>query len=225
MNVLLINQQDDYWERHYSNGRGSGDGSVGDHLRTFKWECLEAGNTDLQNVIDVGCGDLSFWDGRQCRKYLGIEKSTNRCIINAVNRPDLRCTNHNAEDRIDNIHAPTVLCFDMLFHVMNPEAYIRILKNLAEYSTDKIFIYTLHTNPFLYPTIRWTAILSQIHKGNYHNAWQMAREKEVVTDFEYQYYRDFETLSCYLDGFQCQDMIRAEQIDPFGAMYVFRRIK
>ena len=49
-----------YWEIHYHLGGTSGAGSV-DKYRAWKWEAITTYLPKVEHVVDVGCGDLSFW--------------------------------------------------------------------------------------------------------------------------------------------------------------------
>lgn len=66
--------QNNYWEKRYSIGGSSGKGSIGKE-RAWKWSIIDNYSPNIQNVIDVGCGDLSFWSNRECKDYTGIDMS------------------------------------------------------------------------------------------------------------------------------------------------------
>lgn len=69
---MVLKMEKTYWETRYGRGGTSGSGSIGVG-RTWKWkvigemirshspELLESDDS-LSKIIDVGCGDLSFWD-------------------------------------------------------------------------------------------------------------------------------------------------------------------
>lgn len=63
-----------YWENRYRKGGTSGAGSTGEY-RKWKWGIIESYVGNVDDVLDVGCGDLSFWEGRDCPKYLGLDIS------------------------------------------------------------------------------------------------------------------------------------------------------
>lgn len=215
-----------YWEKLYSLGGTSGEGSIG-ALREWKWQVLEKSGADLNNVIDAGCGDLSFWEGRGCKQYFGIEQSETVFMENGITRPDMPCVCIDAA-KLYNVDspAPTVLCLDVLFHVMDGQDYISILKNLSRYSSDYIFIYTWWRNPFLNPHVFRLAVAAQVKRGNIWNAIAMFRSPECDTDGEYQKYRNFNNYHKYLENHERIAMlITPVDINPFGAMWIFRRKK
>ena len=61
---------DNYWENRYESGGTSGKGSIG-QLRAWKWQVIEDYAGPVDDVIDVGCGDLSFLEGKTSEKYTG----------------------------------------------------------------------------------------------------------------------------------------------------------
>ena len=216
-----------YWDSLYSRGGNSGGGSVG-AIRDWKWKTLSESGADMDRVIDFGCGDLSFWDGKGCSDYTGIEQSESRCRQNRVSRPDLPCFCADASyKQLPDVLAqsPTVICFDVLFRVMDTKTYIGILENLSASSSDYIFIYTWWRNPFTNPIAFITAILAQLHRGNYENVSKMLETENTPTDFQYQYYSPFCSYAKYLTHHKFQTVLYPpiDAVDPYGAMYIFRR--
>jgi len=124
-------------------GGRSGHGSVGKY-RDWKWSVIVLYIPDISSVdiIDVGCGDLTFWEGRSCAKYLGIDWSNFIIKKNQKSRPGWGFINLPAEQYIPNIiMASVVFCFDLLIHIEKPAVFRKILENLCRYSKDLIFIY------------------------------------------------------------------------------------
>lgn len=196
-----------YWDNRYKSGGNSGAGSRG-LLRLWKWyeiakyipikpaKC----KGELQSsIIDVGCGDLSFWQGLTCPGYVGIDYSETQCKKNAENRPTWNFICSGAEVPQQLWRAKAVFCFDMLFHVVNETTYLMVLKNLTNYSSEYIFIYTWFKNPIGFPQ-------------------ENADTYQKFRDFtEYQFM--FERKGFELIGFhKCPDFI-----DKYGAMWVFRK--
>jgi hypothetical protein len=54
----------------------------------------------------------------------------------------------DAQTSIKGIRARIVFCLDLLFHILDDSAYVRILENLCMYSKEWIFIFTWSKNPF-----------------------------------------------------------------------------
>jgi len=185
-----------YWERRYSLGGTSGAGSIGE-FRTWKWKVIEEFLEEVNHVIDVGCGDLSFWEGRDCDDYVGIDIS--RIVIdeNRKKRPHWKFFVRNAAQLVPDIKMPNVFCLDVLYHQMNPFFFGDILINLCEYSTDLIFVYTLVENPFG-PNRRGDGI--------------------------YQFFRPLEDYIPWVFGKKSFDLLELRRFMNSG-MYIFKKIK
>lgn len=207
----------EYWNNHYGRGGSSGEGSVGP-LREWKWNTIKKYVTQIDDVIDVGCGDLSFWGEQTCNTYTGIDVSSVIIDRNGKIRPNWKFICAPAE-----IHQPVrgkiVFCLDMLFHVLSDEAYRRILANLTNYSTELIFIYTWIKNPFVLWEMR-----KYLFKVRKFRKLFLSLIGVLKGDNLYQKYRDF---SNYLDIFEEKgfEHIATEEnaINIFGALYVFKK--
>jgi ubiquinone/menaquinone biosynthesis C-methylase UbiE len=126
----------EYWEERYRKGGISGEGSLGEY-RKWKWEIIDRYAKRIDDVIDVGCGDLSFWEGRDLpNHYVGIDISNTVIERNRKSRPNLTFLRSPAEDYLNIGTARIVLCLDVLFHIMDDSNYERILTNLTRYSND-----------------------------------------------------------------------------------------
>jgi len=203
-------QEYQYWENRYREGGTSGAGSIGE-FREWKWGIIARHVGKIDDVLDVGCGDLSFWESRDCPKYLGIDISPTVIEHNRRRRPNWQFKVQAAELRLD-AHARIVLCMDVLFHIMEDGSFVRILQNLCEYSTEWIFIHTWSRNPF---NVRW-ALRRLAHL-------QISDIDSVLTgsDGKYQKFRDFVN---YLPIFEKASFELVDrQTKGVGVMYVFRR--
>jgi 2-polyprenyl-3-methyl-5-hydroxy-6-metoxy-1,4-benzoquinol methylase len=208
-----------YWDKRYSSGGTSGEGSIG-FLRDFKWDVIEKHVGKVSDVIDVGCGDLSFWDGRDCDKYVGIDGSEVIIQKNMLKRPNWNfVVSYSDNEMISMLYqADVVFCFDMLFHIMDDEVYEKTIENLARFSKKYIFIYTWDVNPF--ENISY--IKECISNLKFLDACKYLL-KRTNTDSEYQKYRNFEDSLILLSskGFYLVEKVKNEYIDKFGSMYVF----
>jgi hypothetical protein len=54
----------------------------------------------IDDVVDVGCGDLSLWEGRTCERYVGLDISPYVIRRNAEKRPDWAFIAWPAERRL-----------------------------------------------------------------------------------------------------------------------------
>lgn len=211
LEALLGSKEAAYWEIHYQVGGTSGAGSI-DEYRAWKWETITRYLPEVEHVIDIGCGDLSFWEDRDCQDYTGIDVSSTVIAKNRRLRPRWAFIVAPAEQRIEHLHKDCVFCLDLLFHIMNDNSFRAILNNLCYYSTNYIFIYNWWKNP-------WTITSSQEDPTT--NLDSVV--PSTYTDGRYQYFR---SLDKYLhmfeqNGFQLKDTLK--YTDGVGALYVFKK--
>jgi hypothetical protein len=210
-----------YWEERDQSGGTSGKGSVG-RLREWKWQVIEEFAGHVDDVIDVGCGDLTFWEGKTCKRYTGIDISDFIINKNKTKRPGWDFIQGDSSKN-QPIRARIVFCFDHLFHIMNDETFNCILYNLTQYSIEWIFVYTWNRNPFesvvAYPKI----LLNLIINGKFSEAYQFLFLNNS-TDY---YYQKYWNLLSYLLIFEKQGFFMIEEIkmdnNSIGSMYVFKK--
>jgi len=188
----------EYWDAWYSKGGTSGLGSVG-KSREWKWKHILTHAGAIDEVIDVGCGDLRFWDGRDCKNYVGIDASSAVIKRGKTERPNWKFVVQDAQIPVEGITARVVFCLDVLFHILDDSTYVRILENLCQYSKEWIFIVTWTRNPF---DFRWrlktllfdlAEIVLRKHSSRFSGLSDRVRFllKERDSDALYQKYRDF----------------------------------
>lgn len=189
-----------YWETRYASGGTSGDGSVG-VLREWKWRVIKQFAYPIDEVIDVGCGDMSFWKNEQVPTgYIGIDGSFTIIQKNKEKYPNATFYCNTAESLM-SITAPVVFCFDMLFHIMDDGEYRAIIDNLCRYATKTLFVYTWVDNP--------------IRKFHF-----------FVSDRdEYERFHDPVAMCSRIKslGFSTPIVFRSDY-DKYGAMFVFRKV-
>ncbi len=184
---------EDYWIDRYNKKLGSGKGSIG-KVGKYKHKILRnyLKNYEDFSFLDFGNGDLSFWKGKPPKHYTGIDIAENIQEINRKKYEKLFLTANLKEHQ--NIKADVVICFDVLFHIIDDIEYNDILLNLCLSSRKYIFVYTWMKRP-----------------KNYEESYQKYRE---FADFN----PIFET-----HGFKRISLFYEAKIDPCGAMYVFRK--
>ena len=200
----------DFWENRYLNKGKSGPGSRGIY-REKKWGIIKKIVPDIHDVIDVGCGDLEFWEGLECKAYIGIDSSETVIKQNRRLRPEWDFIHGKAEDYIQDVIAETVFCLDVLFHIMDRLNFIDILINLCNYTSNNLVIYTWDENPF--------SRMAAFRRGDIKHLLFPSNN-----DGEYQCFRKLEE---HLPLFETHGLklIHKEKIglDPFGAFYFFMR--
>lgn len=195
-----------FWNKKYREGGSSGRGSIGLY-RNWKWNKIkESIGTDYNSLIDLGCGDLTFWNHPIAKKimrqrifeYTGLDISDEIITKNRIRFPNLKFFNWPAQIEFEMVHAQIVFCLDLLFHIMNEKDFNLILENACKYTSQFLVIYTWFKNPF--------------------------KELNAVTDGKSQCFRN---LADYDHVFRRNDMRRITYFkvpyDDYGMLYFFRR--
>ena len=210
---MVLKMEKAYWEARYGQGGTSGFGSIGAG-RTWKWKIIRdvirnhspellRSDGSLSKIIDVGCGDLSFWEVESplvihVERYIGIDISETIIMRNrkrGIKGWSFIVSSSHARNR--GLKAPVVLCMDLLFHIMEDTEFIESLKNLCYYSEDLIFVHTWKYNFF----------------------------KDSTSDGVYLKYRPLEA---YFGIFMGSDFtLIEERLNPnrIGCLYVFKRTR
>jgi len=140
----------EYWEQRYAQGETSGPGSIGG-TREWKWSIIDREVPSISSVIDLGCGDLTFWGERSPPKdYVGIDISPTIIRRNRLMWPQAKFKVGNIAMRDPDITEQSYevgLCIDVLFHIMDDEDYLSTLHNLSSYVKKHIVISTWSSNP------------------------------------------------------------------------------
>lgn len=191
----------EYWEERYKNGGNSGEGSRGQH-REWKWQILESTIVDIDNVIDVGCGDLAFMEGKNIKNYTGIDISKTIIKDNELKYPYWKFICSSADNYINELNGYVVFCHDILFHIIDDDVYYSILDNLTRYSNKYISIYTWHKNP-----IAWYNIKSHLYGSSKY-------QKYRLLDNDFHIFNE--------NGFELINMSKSP-VNKYGAMYIFKK--
>lgn len=188
-----------YWDERYKSGGTSGCGSIGE-LRRWKWKIINQYCPYLTSIIDIGCGDMSFWEGTAIpRNYTGLDISQEIITRNRKKYP-LATFNTISSTELLPITSDIVFCFDMLFHIMDKDDYDKTLKNCCAYAKNYIFIYTWLINPLK----KW--IFFETDRDSYERYYDPIILHGIIKS----------------KGFTC---IACEQntIDKYGAMFIFKK--
>jgi 2-polyprenyl-3-methyl-5-hydroxy-6-metoxy-1,4-benzoquinol methylase len=144
-----------YWNQRYGEGGSSGWCSVG-KLGKWRWSRVKK-NVRLKNksILDVGCGDLRFWEGIKHKDYTGIDISSVVIESNKDKRPNWNfiCADASMLEFEERDSFDVVFCFEMLFHIMSEVSYRAILRNLNRWTGEMLFIscWSERPKPFVYP--------------------------------------------------------------------------
>ena len=219
-----------YWEERYASGGASGPGSIGSS-RKWKWSVIDCFIPQVDHVIDVGCGDLSFWEGRNCKYYTGIDVSKTVIEGNRKKRLEWNFIVSPAETRINGLKSECVVCLDVLFHIMDDKVFIAVLDNLCHYSIKYIVIHTWIRNPLTKNLFKRYVrnVLMGIVKRNTRLIRDSLHTLRILlvtpyTDGRYQYFRPLEE---YMDKFKSNGFKlvgKRENPDKIGALYIFKQV-
>jgi hypothetical protein len=207
------------WNEHYKTGGQSGDPEEYIKSRCWKHDVIERYcNLSTDTIIDIGCGDLQFWNHKLPNNYLGVDISPVIIKRNSEMHSQAKFIVSSASDKL-NISADVVICFDMLWHIIDDIDYIKILQNIKSYSNKYIIIYTWNKNVF--------------DKGPFYRLFATAvRYKQTkVLDFSqtdndggYQKYRDFLNIATpiFSPDFDLVNKHTNPNCDV-GTMYIFKK--
>jgi hypothetical protein len=195
----------EFWNKKYESGGISGKGSIG-FYRNWKWNQIKYQfGTKFSSVIDVGCGDLSFWNHPIAKeilkgqgfKYTGIDISDYIIKRNRKEHPELKFICDSAHYRQPGLRGSLVLALDLLFHIMDDGEYRMAIETLCQYANQFLVIYTWQKNPFF----------------------------NTVTDGKSQYFRKLGEMKHIFINNDMQ-LVNAARVpyDQFGKMYFFRRV-
>jgi trans-aconitate methyltransferase len=177
----------------------------------------------IDDLVDVGCGDLTFWDGRDLPEtYTGIDGSGTIIERNRRAHPDKTWIQSSADAFLEGVKAKAVFCLDVLFHIMDDSVYEKKLSKLNLYSSGWVFVHTWSKNPFSAPRFRFRADASELLQGNVGTAGAGLWSGSSVG--VYQRYSVFEV---YLpifakSGFGLVSVEQDSGVNEYGSLYVLR---
>jgi hypothetical protein len=148
-----------FWEDNYAKGGNSGNGSYG-VLADFKARVLNdfVVEHDVETVIEFGCGDGNQLSLAKYPSYIGLDISPTAVRQSIERFDDDRSKSFFLYDwaawhdpqRV--IRAELALSLDVLFHVVEDDAYHRYLSDLFDAADRWVAIYSINEDrPFPEP--------------------------------------------------------------------------
>ena len=140
--MLITMSESDYWQDRYCKGNMSGIGSIG-KWRKWKWDLINKYvNIKEKELLDIGCGDISFMKRKNPLTYTGIDLSSHIIDINRKKEPKW---NFLVADSTTDIKesvpmADVVFAMDLLFHIMDDRGFCRLLNNLNHWTREWLFV-------------------------------------------------------------------------------------
>lgn len=130
----------EYWDNRYkrlnNNDKvlwGSGLGSVGDAV-TKRISMLEKHCPNVESILDVGCGDMNVgFDIMELypnAKYKGLDSS--KYLIDCLKKQYPYEEFEHVENSTFDYPSDLVICFDVLYHIMDDKEYDRMLESLKK---------------------------------------------------------------------------------------------
>lgn len=134
-----------YWNRRYSEGRDSGEGSRGENaIRKAEYVNQVIARNGVQSVIDWGCGDGQVLQHITTYvRYVGVDIA--RSVLNKVSaqHPE-RFFILDEEDSEATfwLQADMSLSMDVMFHLVNDNDYVDYLNKLFNSARKLVLIYS-----------------------------------------------------------------------------------
>ena len=129
------------WEDRYRQGRTSGSGSRG-RLAAFKADFINrfvVGNR-VDDMVDMGCGDGVLLSMLQVPSYVGIDVSTTSLAHCRQRFPEHRFVHFDVMDQV--APADLAVSIDVVFHLVEDEAYVRYMQALFDHARRFVVIYS-----------------------------------------------------------------------------------
>lgn len=207
------------WDKHYANGGMSGEPDFYTFMWKWKLKILkEYCNMKTDSFIDIACGDLQFWNNELPKNYTGIDISPSIIQKNKNLFPDTNFIISNAASPL-NLTADNIICFNVLYHIIDDDEYKQILINLKNYSNKYIFIFAWNRNPLRKGIIDWLFRLIVGFKKT-----RKLSFPDTTTDNEYIKYRNFLKIATPI--FASEFKLIAEYTHKnydCGTMYIYRK--
>ncbi len=130
-----------YWEDRYRQGRTSGSGSRG-RLAAFKADFIDrfiVGNR-VDDMVDMGCGDGVLLSMLRVPSYVGIDVSPTSLAHCRQRFPEHRFVHFDVIDLV--APADLAVSIDVVFHLVEDEAYIRHMQALFDHARRFVLIYS-----------------------------------------------------------------------------------
>lgn len=142
-----------YWEKRYSEGGNSGNGSYGD-LAKYKANFINTfiKHNNIKNVVEFGCGDGNQLSLFNVENYIGFDVSPtilDKCVDKFKNDPTKTFYLYTHSNIANYVKSPDlVLSLDVIFHLVEDHVYNTYISKLAN-SVEKgkfLIVYSSNTN-------------------------------------------------------------------------------
>jgi len=146
---LWFSNSAEWWERRYSSGGTSGEGSHG-RLANFKAEIVNkfVEENEIDSVVEFGCGDGNQLKLSNYPAYIGLDISRKAVAICKEKFADDRNKNfflydpYYFDDKAKRFKADLALSLDVIYHLVEDDIYITYLKHLFGSGVKYVIVYT-----------------------------------------------------------------------------------
>ena len=140
-----------FWEQAYAGGGNSGPGCLG-VLGEFKADVLNSfvEEHSVASVVEFGCGDGNQLALASYPNYIGLDISPSvvkRCIARFGDDPTKSFFLYHGDawhDKARIFRAELTLSLDVLYHIIEDDAYDNYLRHLFETSNRFVVIYSVN---------------------------------------------------------------------------------
>lgn len=135
------------WENRYKTGGNSGKGSYND-LCKFKADIINEfiSKNKIITALELGCGDGNQLSYFIIEHYIGLDISPTaieQCKEKFKNSKDKEFYHYSD---YNNQPVELTLSLDVIYHILEDALYIEYMKNLFNYSTKYVIIYSNNYN-------------------------------------------------------------------------------
>lgn len=132
-----------YWEKRYSSGGNSGDGSFGE-LANFKAEILNnfVKEHNIKSIIELGCGDGNQLKLAKYPQYLGLDISSTAVSLCRKTFQNDSSKSFELMKEYKNEKAELSLSIDVIFHLGNDKDYAEYMQRLFDSAEKFVIIYS-----------------------------------------------------------------------------------
>ena len=145
----------EWWERRYSSGGTSGEGSYG-RLAEFKAEIVNkfVKENGIGSVVEFGCGDGNQLKLSNYPAYIGLDVSSkavaicNEKFIDDRNKNFFLYDPYSFDDKTKQFKADLALSLDVVYHLVEDDIYITYLKHLFSSGVKYVIVYASDKDEF-----------------------------------------------------------------------------
>lgn len=175
-----------YWERRYSAGGNSGDGSYG-RLAAYKADFLNRliRERTIGSVIEFGCGDGHQLSLLEVPRYLGLDVSRTavelcgRRFAGDVSKRFMLYDPYAFPEQTEAFRAEAAFSLDVLFHLVEDEIYELYLRHLFGAAQRLVVIYSTNEEAQAEsPHVRRRRFADSVER-DYGYDWALALEEKA----------------------------------------------